>query len=29
LVRREAAPGDTVAVGDAQARVAELPFERA
>ena len=28
LVRREASPGDTVAVGDAQARVAELPFER-
>jgi folate-binding protein YgfZ len=28
LVRREAAPGDTVAVGDAQAGVAELPFER-
>jgi tRNA-modifying protein YgfZ len=28
LVRREAAPGNTVAVGDAEARVAELPFER-
>jgi tRNA-modifying protein YgfZ len=28
LVRREAAPGDTVAVGGAEARVAELPFER-
>jgi folate-binding protein YgfZ len=28
LVRREAAPGDTVAVGPTQARVAELPFER-
>jgi folate-binding protein YgfZ len=28
LVRREAAPGDTVAVGGAQARVAELPFQR-
>jgi folate-binding protein YgfZ len=28
LVRREAAPGDTVAVGSAEARVAELPFER-
>jgi tRNA-modifying protein YgfZ len=27
LVRREAAPGDTVAVGDAQAEVVELPFE--
>jgi folate-binding protein YgfZ len=28
LVRREAAPGDTVLVDGAQARVAELPFER-
>jgi tRNA-modifying protein YgfZ len=28
LVRREAAPGDTVAVGGAEARVAELPFAR-
>jgi len=28
LVRREAAPGDTVAVDGAEARVAELPFER-
>jgi tRNA-modifying protein YgfZ len=28
LVRREGAPGDTVTVGDAEARVAELPFER-
>ncbi len=28
LVRREAAPGDTVVVGGAEARVAELPFER-
>jgi len=28
LVRREASPGDTVTVGDAQARVAELPFAR-
>jgi tRNA-modifying protein YgfZ len=28
LVRREAGPGDTVAVGGAEARVAELPFER-
>jgi folate-binding protein YgfZ len=28
LVRREAAPGDTVAIGGAEARVAELPFER-
>jgi len=27
-VRREAAPGDTVLVGGAEARVAELPFER-
>jgi folate-binding protein YgfZ len=28
LVRREAAPGDTVLVDGAEARVAELPFER-
>jgi tRNA-modifying protein YgfZ len=28
LVRREASPGDTVAVGGVEARVAELPFER-
>ena len=28
LVRREASPGDTVTVGEAQARVAELPFAR-
>jgi folate-binding protein YgfZ len=28
LVRREAAPGDTVTVGGAEALVAELPFER-
>jgi folate-binding protein YgfZ len=28
LVRREAAPGDTVLVGGAEARVAELPFAR-
>jgi folate-binding protein YgfZ len=27
LVRREAAPGDTVRVGEAEARVVELPFE--
>jgi tRNA-modifying protein YgfZ len=29
LVRREAAPGDTVVVGDAEAQVVELPFEPA
>ncbi len=29
LVRREAAPGDTVLVDGVEARVAELPFERA
>lgn len=28
LVRREAAPGDTVSVGAAEAEVVELPFER-
>jgi tRNA-modifying protein YgfZ len=28
LVRREAAPGDTVRVGDAEAEVVELPFSR-
>ncbi|MEA2420544.1 MAG: hypothetical protein QOE60_2750 [Thermoleophilaceae bacterium] len=28
LVRREAAPGDTVLVGGSEARVVELPFER-
>ena len=28
LVRREAAPGDTVLVGGAEARVVELPFAR-
>jgi tRNA-modifying protein YgfZ len=28
LVRREAAPGDTVALGGAEARLTELPFER-
>jgi folate-binding protein YgfZ len=28
LVRREAAPGDTVRVGEAHAEVVELPFER-
>jgi folate-binding protein YgfZ len=28
LVRREAAPGDTVRVGDAEAEVVELPFDR-
>jgi folate-binding protein YgfZ len=28
LVRREAAPGDTVRVGEADAEVVELPFER-
>jgi folate-binding protein YgfZ len=28
LVRREAAPGDTVRVGAAEAEVVELPFER-
>jgi len=28
LIRREAAPGDTVLVGGAEARVVELPFER-
>jgi tRNA-modifying protein YgfZ len=28
LVRREATPGDSVAVGGAEARVVELPFER-
>jgi tRNA-modifying protein YgfZ len=28
LVRREAGPGDTVRVGDAEAEVVELPFER-
>jgi tRNA-modifying protein YgfZ len=28
LVRREAAPGEAVAVGDAEARVVELPFAR-
>jgi hypothetical protein len=27
-VRREAAPGEAVAVGDAEARVVELPFAR-
>ena len=28
LVRREAAPGDTVRVGETEAEVVELPFER-
>jgi tRNA-modifying protein YgfZ len=28
LVRREASPGDTVRVGDAEAEVVELPFDR-